>query len=84
MKNWFRQDSKREKFEFYDPLAVALALEPSLASVLNVTLAVGSTVCEDWGETKVISGTGRVALASEVEAGRFFGLLRETLSWEGL
>ena len=33
IQNWFHRDPTRQTFEFYDPLALALALEPGLASV---------------------------------------------------
>jgi inosine-uridine nucleoside N-ribohydrolase len=84
IQNWFRHDPTREKFEFYDPLAVALALEPGLASVRQVNLDVGTSDADDWGETTVVGGVGEVALADEVDGERFFRVLREMLGWEGI
>ena len=84
VQNWFRRAPNRQKFEFYDPLAVALALEPGLASGRNVALAVRTLGSEDWGETKVVDGAGHVELAHEVDQSTFFTNAGELLGWEGL
>ena len=83
IQNWFHRDPTRQTFEFYDPLALALALEPGLASVRKVALAVGSSGADDWGETTVVGRAREVALADEVDGVRFFGMLRQLLGWEG-
>ena len=83
IQNWFHRDPTRQTFEFYDPLALALALEPGLASVRKVALAVGSSGADDWGEMTVVGRTGEVALADDVDGVRFFSMLRQLLGWEG-
>ncbi len=84
VQNWFRHDPARQTFEFYDPLAVALALEPGLASVRKVGLAVGTSGADDWGESSVVGGVGGIVLADEVDGARFFRVFQELLGWEGL
>ena len=81
---WFARDAQRERFEFYDPLAVALALDPGLAAVRRVSLSVGTAPGEHWGETTVASEPGPVSLATEVDTPRFFALLSELLGWRGI
>ncbi len=81
---WFARDARRERFEFYDPLAVALALDPGLAAVRRVSLSVGAAPGEHCGETTVAREPGPVSLADKVNAPRFFALLSELLGWRGL
>ncbi len=84
VQGWFARDARRERFEFYDPLAVALALDPAVATVRRVALTAGTTPGEHWGETTVTSEPGPIALAHQVDAPRFFALLRQLLGWQGL
>lgn len=81
--NWFRRDPARERFEFYDPLAMALALDPAIASVRKVDLDVGTATPEDWGETSESGLPGETALADHINAARFFVLLRRLLGRDG-
>ena len=80
---WFARDPGRERFEFYDPLAVALSLCPSVATVRRVALTVGIAPGEHWGETTVAREPGPVSVAAELVAPRFFALLSELLGWRG-
>lgn len=87
LQNWFRRDPARARFEFYDPLAVALALDPSLAQYRAAALSVDATDGERRGESAAhpppASGVpGPVSLAARIDAPRFFRLLRETLGWQ--
>ena len=84
LQGWFARDSRRERFEFYDPLAVAMALDPAVATVRRVALKVGTAPGEGWGETTISNEPGPVALASRVDESRFFGLLRRLLGWRGI
>ena len=84
LKGWFQRDSQRQRFEFYDPLAVALALEPGLATYRQVELSVGTEPGEAWGETTISSRPGLVSLADRVDGSRFIALLRELFGWRGL
>ena len=81
---WFRRESSRQKFDFYDPLALAIALEPAIATVVKVDLDVGLEEDESWGETSETGGPGEINLAQGVDAVRFFGLLESLLELEGL
>ena len=84
VQGWFARDSRRQRFEFYDPLAVALALDPGVSTVRRVALAVSTTPGEHWGETTLAGEPGPIALAGGVDAPRFFALLCELLGWRGL
>ena len=84
LQGWFDRDARRQRFEFYDPLAVALALAPAVAKYRPVSLSVGVEPGEHWGETTVVGEPGNVALATEIDAPRFFALLRELLGWRGV
>ena len=83
LQEWFNKDSSRERFEFYDPLAMAIALEPAIATVTKVDLDVGLEENESWGETSETGGPGEITLAQDVDTARFFGLLEGLLELEG-
>ena len=83
LQGWFRRDRGRRRFEFYDPLAVAMALDPGLATVHNLALAVGTERGDGRGETVVLPEPGSVAVADQVDVGRFFALLEEVIGWRG-
>ena len=83
VQGWFARDERRQRFEFYDPLAVALALDPGVATMRPVALTVGVTEGDHWGETTIAGDPGPIALAAEVDASRFFDLLGELLGWRG-
>ncbi len=84
LQGWFARDASRQRFEFYDPLAVAMALDPGVARVRWVSLAVRTTPGETGGETTIVEGAGKIALAVEVDTPRFFALLGELFGWRGL
>jgi len=84
VQGWFARDERRQRFEFYDPLAVALALDPGVATVRPVSLEVDIAEGEGWGETRITDEPGPVSLAAEVDASRFFDLLSELLGWRGI
>ena len=87
--NWFRKHPDREKFEFYDPLALAAALEPGLISTRQMALTVETKLEERMGEVRVLSLGGNVAVANVVESDAFFALLegyvfrRSPIAFEG-
>ena len=84
LRGWFARDEGRQRFEFYDPLAVALALDPQVATARPVSLAVGTEQDEHWGETRVAAEPGPIAVAAEVDAPRFFHLLTNLFGWQGM
>ncbi len=84
LQGWFRREPGRQRFEFYDPLALAIALEPAIATVVKVDLDVGLEENESWGETAETGGPGEIALVQQVDSARFFGLLEGLLELEGL
>ena len=84
LQGWFERDPHRQRFEFYDPLAVALALDPGVAAFREVGLRVDASPGERWGESVVSVEPGPVSVASKVDADRFFALLADLFGWHGL
>jgi inosine-uridine nucleoside N-ribohydrolase len=83
LQGWFRKEPSRQRFEFYDPLAMAIALEPAIATVTKVDLDVSLEENESWGETSESGGPGEITLPLEVNSTRFFGLLVGLLELKG-
>ncbi len=84
LQGWFKKEPSRQRFEFYDPLAMAVALEPAVVSVTKVDLDVGLEENEFGGATSETGGPGEITLPQDVNSARFFGLLEELLRLEGL
>lgn len=84
LQGWFRREPSRQRFEFYDPLALAIALDPAIATVVKVDLDVGLEEDESRGETSETGGPGEISLPKEVDSARFFTLLERLLEIEGL
>ena len=84
LQGWFQRETSRERFDFYDPLALAIALEPAIATVVKLDLDVGLEEGESWGETSETGGPGEINLAQGVDSVRFFGLFGGLLELEGL
>ena len=83
LQGWFRKEPSRQRFEFYDPLAMAIALEPAIATVTKVDLDVGLEENESWGETSESGGPGEITMPLGVNSTRFFGLLVGLLELKG-
>lgn len=81
---WFRKHPDRKRFEFYDPLAMAIALEPAITTVTKIDLDVGLEENDSWGQTSESGGPGEITLPIDVDTTRFFGLLEGLLELEGL
>ena len=84
LQGWFQREPSRQSFEFCDPLALAIALEPAIATVVKVDLDVGLEENESWGETIETGGPGEISLAHRVDSARFFRLFEGLLELEGL
>ncbi|MDA1127497.1 MAG: nucleoside hydrolase [Chloroflexi bacterium] len=84
LNGWFQREPSRERFEFYDPLALAIALDPAIATVVKVDLDVGLEENDSWGETLESGGPGEVTLPQAVNVPRFFGMLETFLEIEEL
>ena len=82
VQNWFRRDPARQRFEFYDPLALAAALDPGIAATSQAVVSVGVTQDKHWGETTVTGRPGPVSVVTEVDAERFHGLMQRSFAWE--
>ena len=77
--NWFRRQPHREWFNFYDPLALAVALEPDLVSTYQASIRVETEDPDRRGESLVTRPGGPVAVAREVDNQSFFELMEQTL-----
>ena len=75
--NWFAQDTARQEFQFYDPLALAAVIQPQILQTRPVTLTVNTS--QDSGACTVASEPGPVALPGPVDAQEFFHLLNSLL-----
>ena len=84
LQGWFKKHPDRPQFEFYDPLAMALALDPAISTVAKVDLDVGLEENDSWGETSESGGPGEITLPLQVDTGRFFGILEALLEIQGL
>lgn len=74
LQGWFHREASREEFEFCDPLAMAIALHPAIATATKVDLDVGIEKDELLGATSETGGPGEITLAQDVDSSRFFAL----------
>lgn len=81
IQNWFRRDAQRQRFEFYDPLALAALLSPELITTRPAAITVETALGTHLGASQTAALPGPVALAQKVDTPRFFALLAETLDW---
>ena len=81
LNNWFRQDPRRERFEFYDPLAFAVAMHPDIVTTRQTKITVENVDQCRMGESRTVARDGPVAVADRVNAERFFGLLEDLFDW---
>ena len=83
LSNWFHRDSQRKGFDFYDPLALAIALRPELIATRQLTLEVETSDPSLMAETRVIAEGGLVTVAKDVDARGFFRLLQDLFGLTG-
>ena len=81
--NWFQRDPQRERFDFHDPLALAVALRPGLIENRPLTLEVETSDLSRIGETRVVAQGGPVTAAKEVDTKAFLGLLQDLFRLTG-
>ena len=74
LQGWFHREASREEFEFCDPLAMAIALHPAIATATKVDLDVGIENGELLGATSETGGPGEITLTQDVDSSRFFAL----------
>lgn len=70
--NWFEHDQTRERFEFYDPLTLATAIDPSIIRTREAVLSVETTDGDRLGESRVLAEGGPVLVVEGVDRLRFF------------
>ena len=78
LRNWFRRDPNRLRFEFYDPLALAAALRPELITTRQLSLGVETADQVRLGQSKVESNEGPVSVSEGVD-GKGFSMLFDDL-----
>ena len=83
LQDWFRRDGTRKQFQFYDPLALAAAVDPQMAGGRHMTLRVETKDEEQLGESRVVRLGGNVAVAERVDSARFFAMLKRLFGWDG-
>jgi inosine-uridine nucleoside N-ribohydrolase len=81
--NWFEHDETRERFEFYDPLTLAAAIDPAILRTRPVSLAVETEDAGRLGESRVLAEGGPVSVVDQADRERFFDLLTGLLGLEG-
>ena len=82
--NWFRRQPQRERFEFYDPSALAAAVDPEIVTTYQASLTVETGDPVRLGSSLVTAPSGPAAVAHQVDERRFFRLLSELLKLAGL
>ncbi len=84
LQDWFRLDAARDQFQFYDPLAVAAALDPHTVDGPQTTLRVETKDQNRLGESRIPgAGDGNVLVAERVDSARFFAMLLRLFDWDG-
>jgi purine nucleosidase len=82
--NWFARDPERRRFEFYDPLTLAAAIQPGLTKTRKVTLSVEAENENGLGESRIEREGGPHSVVEEVDERGFFRLFRDLLEIDGL
>lgn len=82
--NWFARDPERRRFEFYDPLTLAAAIQPGLTKTRKVTLSVEAENENGLGESRIVREGGPHLVVDKVDERGFFRLLRDLLEFDGL
>jgi inosine-uridine nucleoside N-ribohydrolase len=73
LEGWFRMHPSRERYELCDPLAMAIAIDPSLAATRPRAVKVITGDGPQRGQT-VAEGSGDVQVVTEVDIPAFFRL----------
>jgi purine nucleosidase len=84
LQDWFRLDSGRKQFQFYDPLALAAAIDPQVVSGRPMTLRVVTIDQQRLGESLTVRMGGNIVVAERVDSARFFALLKRLFDWDGI
>ena len=90
---WFRNDPTRQRFNLYDPLAVAAAIDPAILHTRRVALTVDDADTTDnaslWGQCRIVNDTAGSVAVSNVDDGdggvdreRALDIIRNLLRWQ--
>ncbi|MFQ6026480.1 MAG: hypothetical protein ACE5Q6_03075, partial [Dehalococcoidia bacterium] len=75
---------QRQRFEFYDPLSLAVVLDSDVLITRPATVSVVAEEGELLGASRVVAEEGPVSVVEQIRQDRFFALLREVLGLEGV
>ena len=85
---WFRKDAGRQRFNLYDPLAVAAAIDSNVLRTRRVTLAVDDSDTSDdpsrWGRSRITNaaaGPISVSAAEGVDSQLALNIISHLLEW---
>jgi inosine-uridine nucleoside N-ribohydrolase len=81
--NWFARGPERHRFEFYDPLTLAAAIQPGLINTREVTLSVEVEDENRLGESRIVREGGPHSVVKKVDEKGFFRLFRDLLELDG-
>ena len=79
VRNWFRAHPARDRLEFYDPLALAVALDPGIVATRRVALTVETDDKDRRGAVNMAGDYGPVGVVTSVNRSSFFGLFNDLL-----
>lgn len=79
LRGWFEVDPQRERFEFYDPLTWAAAMDPEILTTRQVAMKVETAEVHRLGESLVLHDGGPVSVVERVDSQRFFSVLNSLL-----
>ena len=80
LKNWFDQHPDFETFDLCDPLAIAVAMDPSIITTASGMVEVEAQDPDTKGLTKFRSLEGKTKVARAVDTQRFFKAFYDTLA----
>ncbi len=78
--NWFKRNPGKESYELCDPLAMAVALEPDLVTVMQGRIGVETESPELLGQTSLVTGSGTVNVSKDLDCKRVFELFFSLLN----
>ena len=74
LNNWFRRHPDKEFYELCDPLAMAVAFDPDIVSIVQGRVEVETSNPETLGQSILYPGKGNTSVARDVDTERFFKL----------
>ena len=79
LSGWFRRNPGAGSCDLYDPLAMAVSMDPDILATRTVRVGVETDDPNRRGESVVEAGEGVVRVATDVDVDRFFRLFYNAL-----